>query len=110
MISNLNAFHRLRESSRDELFEKAKGEILDEVVNLSQVSAKDWEHLLYNKLWEKLSTYCFENIYLAAANSNSAGKHRLIVISDLIQKNKKKNILKTDLIFLIQVHSTQWLI
>lgn len=88
MIFNLDAFHRLRESSRDELFEKAKGEILDEVVNLSQVSAKDWEHLLYNKLWEKLSTYCFENIYLAAANSNSAGKHKLI-LSDLIQKKDK---------------------
>lgn len=66
--------HRLRESSRDELFEKAKGEILDEVVNLSQISAKDWENLLYKKLWDKLSNYCFENIYLAAANANSAGK------------------------------------
>lgn len=65
---------RLRESSRDELFEKAKGEILDEVVNLSQISAKDWERLLYNKLWDKLSSYCFENIYLAAANANSPGK------------------------------------
>lgn len=65
---------RLRESSRDELFEKAKGEILDEVVNLSQVSAKDWEHLLYEKLWEKLSQYCFENIYLSASNSTSSGK------------------------------------
>lgn len=64
---------RLRESSRDELFEKAKGEILDEVVNLSQISAKDWENLLYIKLWEKLSSYCFENIYLAAANASSPG-------------------------------------
>lgn len=66
-------FPRLRESSRDELFEKAKGEILDEVINLSQISAKDWEQLLYDKLWEKLSIYCFENIYLAASNSNSPG-------------------------------------
>lgn len=65
--------HRLRESSRDELFEKAKGEILDEVVNLSQISAKDWENLLYKKLWDKLSNYCFENIYLAAANASSPG-------------------------------------
>lgn len=64
----------MRESSRDELFEKAKGEILDEVVNLSQISAKDWENLLYDKLWEKLSNYCFENIYLSAANSNNPGK------------------------------------
>lgn len=68
---------RLRESSRDELFEKAKGEILDEVVNLSQISAKDWEQLLYYKLWDKLSNYCFENIYLAAANASSPGKEHM---------------------------------
>lgn len=69
---------RLRESSRDELFEKAKGEILDEVVNLSQISAKDWENLLYSKLWDKLSNYCFENIYLAAASANSPGKTKTL--------------------------------
>lgn len=73
---------RLRESSRDELFEKAKGEILDEVVNLSQISAKDWERLLYNKLWDKLSSYCFENIYLAAANANSPGKFNKSFVID----------------------------
>lgn len=73
-------YFRLRESSRDELFEKAKGEILDEVVNLSQISAKDWEQLLYIKLWEKLSNYCFENIYLAAANASSPGKKHMTEI------------------------------
>lgn len=61
----------LREFGRDELFEKAKGEILDEVVNLSQTSAKKWEDLLTEKLWEKLSNYVFENIYLPAAQSGS---------------------------------------
>ncbi|CAO1305992.1 unnamed protein product [Diamesa tonsa] len=66
-----NNFPRLRESGRDELFEKAKGEILDEVVNLSQVSAKKWEELLNSKLWAKLSNYVFENIYLPAAQSGS---------------------------------------
>ncbi|XP_055382335.1 dynamin-like 120 kDa protein, mitochondrial [Condylostylus longicornis] len=66
-----NNFPRLRESSRDELFDKAKGEILDEVINLSQVSAKKWEELLNSKLWDKLSSYVFENIYLPAAQSDS---------------------------------------
>lgn len=69
-LLTLNLF-RLRESGRDELFEKAKGEILDEVVNLSQTSAKKWEDLLTDKLWEKLSNYVFENIYLPAAQSGS---------------------------------------
>ncbi|XP_055837904.1 dynamin-like 120 kDa protein, mitochondrial isoform X2 [Episyrphus balteatus] len=66
-----NNFPRLRESGRDELFDKAKGEILDEVISLSQVSAKKWEEALTNKLWDKLSNYVFENIYLPAAQSDS---------------------------------------
>ncbi|KAL9915307.1 dynamin-like 120 kDa protein, mitochondrial isoform X4 [Glossina fuscipes] len=66
-----NNFPRLRESGRDELFEKAKGEILDEVVNLSQICAKKWEEALSEKLWDKLSNYVFENVYLPAAQSGS---------------------------------------
>ncbi|XP_032585388.1 dynamin-like 120 kDa protein, mitochondrial isoform X6 [Drosophila mojavensis] len=66
-----NNFPRLRESGRDELFDKAKGEILDEVVTLSQISAKKWDDALTTKLWEKLSNYVFENIYLPAAQSDS---------------------------------------
>lgn len=65
------SFYRLRESGRDELFDKAKGEILDEVVTLSQISAKKWEEALNEKLWDKLSNYVFENIYLTAAQSGS---------------------------------------
>ncbi|XP_067629821.1 dynamin-like GTPase OPA1, mitochondrial isoform X4 [Eurosta solidaginis] len=66
-----NNFPRLRESGRDELFDKAKGEILDEVVTLSQISSKKWEEALTEKLWDKLSNYVFENIYLPAAQSDS---------------------------------------
>uniref|UniRef100_A0A0K8UL84 Dynamin-like GTPase OPA1, mitochondrial n=1 Tax=Bactrocera latifrons TaxID=174628 RepID=A0A0K8UL84_BACLA len=66
-----NNFPRLRESGRDELFDKAKGEILDEVITLSQISAKKWEEALTEKLWDKLSNYVFENIYLPAAQSGS---------------------------------------
>ncbi|BFG04647.1 dynamin-like 120 kDa protein mitochondrial [Drosophila madeirensis] len=66
-----NNFPRLRESGRDELFDKAKGEILDEVVTLSQISAKKWDDTLTTKLWEKLSNYVFENVYLPAAQSDS---------------------------------------
>lgn len=53
------------------MFDKAKGEILDEVVTLSQISAKKWEEALTEKLWDKLSNYVFENIYLPAAQSGS---------------------------------------
>lgn len=74
-----NNFPRLRESGRDELFEKAKGEILDEVVNLSQISAKKWEEVLNAKLWEKVSNYVFENIYLPAAQSGSQNSFNTMV-------------------------------
>lgn len=64
---------RLRELDRDELFERARGEILDEIINLSQVSPKKWEELLLSKLWEKVSNHVFENIYLPAAQTGSSG-------------------------------------
>jgi len=66
-----NNFPRLRELDRDELYEKARGEILDEVVNLSQVSAKEWEDLITTKLWDSMSLHVFENIFLPAAQSGS---------------------------------------
>lgn len=74
-----NNFPRLRESGRDELFDKAKGEVLDEVVNLSQVSPKKWEELLNVKLWEMLSNYVFENVYLPAAQSGSQSSFNTMV-------------------------------
>lgn len=66
-----NNFPRIREQDRDELFERARGEILDEVVNLSQVSPKHWDDLLMDKLWQKVSGYVFESIYLPAAQGNN---------------------------------------
>lgn len=74
----MNVFCRLRELDRDELFERARGEILDEIVNLSQVTPGQWEELLWKKLWEKFSSHVFENIYLAAAQSGDIGTNRNI--------------------------------
>ncbi|XP_050454583.1 dynamin-like 120 kDa protein, mitochondrial isoform X5 [Cataglyphis hispanica] len=66
-----NNFPRLRELDRDELFEKARGEILDEIVNLSQVSPRHWEEVLMARIWDKVSMHVFENIYLPAAQSGN---------------------------------------
>lgn len=67
-----NNFPRIREQDRDELFERARSEILDEVVNLSQVSPKQWEECLMMKIWEKVSTHVFENIYLPSAQTGTS--------------------------------------
>ena len=69
-----NNFPRVRELDRDELFEKARGEILDEVINLSLVSPQTWEDAITRKLWEKVAPYVFENIYLPAAQNRSNGR------------------------------------
>merc|ERR1719273_2472326 len=69
-----NNFPRVRELDRDELFEKARGEILDEVINLSLVSPQTWEEAISAKLWEKVAPYVFENIYLPAAQNRSNGR------------------------------------
>ncbi|XP_035232787.1 dynamin-like 120 kDa protein, mitochondrial isoform X2 [Stegodyphus dumicola] len=66
-----NNFPRLRELDRDELFEKARGELLDEIINLSQLSPKHWEETLSKELWKKMSVYVFENIYVQAWQAGS---------------------------------------
>lgn len=69
-----NTFPRIRELDRDELFEKARGEILDEIINLSQVPPQHWEEVFSKNLWEKMSGYVFETIYIpAAAQADNSG-------------------------------------
>ncbi|XP_035828627.1 dynamin-like 120 kDa protein, mitochondrial isoform X2 [Aplysia californica] len=68
-----NTYPRLRELDRDELFEKCRGEILDEVINLSQVTTKEWEEAFHKKLWEKTASFIIENVYLPAAQSKDIG-------------------------------------
>ncbi|KAG8232090.1 hypothetical protein J437_LFUL012450 [Ladona fulva] len=68
-----NNFPRVRELDRDELYEKARSEILDEIVNLSQVSPKEWEEIMLKMLWERVATHVFETIYMPAALSDSPG-------------------------------------
>ncbi|XP_023245178.1 dynamin-like 120 kDa protein, mitochondrial isoform X2 [Copidosoma floridanum] len=90
-----NNFPRLRELDRDELFEKARGEILDEIVNLSQVSPRHWEEVLMNRLWDKVSMHVFENIYLPAAQSGNPGTFNTTVDIKLRQWAEQQLPLKS---------------
>ncbi|XP_036613853.1 dynamin-like 120 kDa protein, mitochondrial isoform X1 [Trichosurus vulpecula] len=85
-----NNFPRLRELDRNELFEKAKNEILDEVISLSQVTPKHWEEILQQTLWERVSTHVIENIYLPAAQTMNSGTFNTTVDIKLKQWTDKQ--------------------
>ncbi|XP_041119170.1 dynamin-like 120 kDa protein, mitochondrial isoform X2 [Polyodon spathula] len=85
-----NNYPRLRELDRNELFEKAKNEILDEVISLSQVTPKHWEDILQKKLWERVSTHVIENIYLPAAQTMNSGTFNTTVDIRLKQWTDKQ--------------------
>uniref|UniRef100_A0A4W3I036 Dynamin-like GTPase OPA1, mitochondrial n=1 Tax=Callorhinchus milii TaxID=7868 RepID=A0A4W3I036_CALMI len=85
-----NNYPRLRELDRNELYEKAKNEILDEVISLSQVTPKHWEEILQRKLWERVSTHVIENIYLPAAQTVNAGTFNTTVDIKLKQWTDKQ--------------------
>nr|XP_036880063.1 dynamin-like 120 kDa protein, mitochondrial isoform X8 [Manis javanica] len=85
-----NNYPRLRELDRNELFEKAKNEILDEVISLSQVTAKHWEEILQQSLWERVSTHVIENIYLPAAQTMNSGTFNTTVDIKLKQWTDKQ--------------------
>ncbi|XP_050819832.1 dynamin-like 120 kDa protein, mitochondrial isoform X4 [Gopherus flavomarginatus] len=85
-----NNYPQLRELDRNELFEKAKNEILDEVISLSQVTPKHWEEILQKTLWERVSTHVIENIYLPAAQTTNSGTFNTTVDIKLKQWTDKQ--------------------
>ncbi|UJR32977.1 hypothetical protein I4U23_020440 [Adineta vaga] len=85
-----NSFTKLREQDRDELFEKARGEILDEVVNLSLIPSQQWEDNLSNYIWSRMSNFIFDDVFLTAAQADSIGGFNTTVDVKLQQWAEKE--------------------
>ncbi|CAF2223534.1 unnamed protein product [Rotaria magnacalcarata] len=85
-----NSFPKMREQDRDELFEKARGEILDEVVNLSLIPSQQWEDNLTKYLWEKMSNFIFDDVFLTAAQAESISDFNTTVDVKLQQWAEKE--------------------
>ncbi|XP_041985599.1 dynamin-like 120 kDa protein, mitochondrial isoform X2 [Aricia agestis] len=62
-----NTFPRQRELDRDELFERARAELLDQSAELSAVAAANWEARLTGALWDAAAPKVLDQIYLPAA-------------------------------------------
>ncbi|PAV63715.1 hypothetical protein WR25_11490 isoform B [Diploscapter pachys] len=67
-----NMFPRIRQLDRDELFDKARGEVLDEIVNLSLVSAEEWEAKLQKQLWSLVAEHVFDRILMPSSTVDNA--------------------------------------
>ncbi|VDP18244.1 unnamed protein product [Schistosoma margrebowiei] len=57
-----NSFPHLREMDREELFEKARNNILDDLISLNGISSTVWEKNIHYELWNKLKDYIFTKI------------------------------------------------
>ena len=52
---------------------------MDEIVNLSQVSADEWEQLLRTYLWNAISIYVFDQILMHASSVDNAGTFNTLI-------------------------------
>lgn len=66
-----NFFPKLRELDRSELFDKARNEILDEVLTLSEITPQMWEDAITKHLWSAVAPHFIESIYLPAAQADN---------------------------------------
>ncbi|CAK9291273.1 unnamed protein product [Gordionus sp. m RMFG-2023] len=59
-----NSFPKSRELDREELFEKARNTILDEISRVNGITPKQWEDFIMHSLWKDVKDDVIQNIYL----------------------------------------------
>uniref|UniRef100_A0A0X3P078 Dynamin-like GTPase OPA1, mitochondrial n=1 Tax=Schistocephalus solidus TaxID=70667 RepID=A0A0X3P078_SCHSO len=74
-----NTYPHLREMDRDELFDKARNDILDNLVSLSKISTATWEKSIRDLLWKKLQVYVFEKIFEPSQQQTNLGAYQTMV-------------------------------
>ncbi|VUZ53464.1 unnamed protein product [Hymenolepis diminuta] len=74
-----NTFPHVREMDREELFDKGRNEILDNLVSLSRIPSVTWEKKIKERLWQKLQGYVFDNIFEPAQLKSNLGSYQTFV-------------------------------
>ncbi|KAG5447672.1 Dynamin-like 120 kDa protein, mitochondrial [Clonorchis sinensis] len=92
-----NSFPHLREMDREELFEKARTEILDDLVTLNGISAATWESSLRMELWNDLAEHVFTEIFEPAQQLDDLGAFQTnidIWLRDWVEKDLPNTAVK----------------
>ena len=79
---------------------------MDEVLSLGQIKPHEWEQKLSANLWDCLSPYVFENIYLPSAQTNDPVTFRTqidILLKQWVERSLPESGVKVCEFILFQV-------
>ncbi|RTG82267.1 optic atrophy protein 1 [Schistosoma bovis] len=95
-----NSFPHLREMDREELFEKARNNILDDLISLNGISSTVWEKNIHYELWNKLKDYIFTKIIEPSQHIDDIGTFQTNVdiwLRDWVENSLPKASIETGL-------------
>lgn len=68
----LARLYNISYSTKNDLFEKAKDDILDDIAALHKLTPLEWETLIQENLWGEIHSKVVDDIYLGAAECTSS--------------------------------------
>lgn len=71
-----NSFSNWREMDRDELFEKLRNHLFEEIVHLSQLAPSYWEETLSTIMVNKIRLHIIDNIFIPGSDIDNKGLSR----------------------------------